>query len=66
MGILIPATLKILGIAVASSMIGRQLEERGHGGKVVFINIIGNLACAYIALDLVVDSLRYFAFIFGV
>ncbi|WP_424766284.1 hypothetical protein [Paenibacillus sp. sgz302251] len=66
MAILLPAALKIMGIAFASSMIGKQLEERGHGGKVVFINIIGQLGCAYIALDLVVDSLHHFAALLGV
>lgn len=65
MGVLIPA-IEVLGIAVASSMVGRFMEERGHGGKVVFINIVANVACAYIVVDLLRDALRHIAHSFGV
>ncbi|OMF35248.1 hypothetical protein BK133_11090 [Paenibacillus sp. FSL H8-0548] len=65
MVILVPA-MKILGIAIASDMASRFMEERGHGGKVVFVKVVAHVACAYIVLDLLRGVLRHAAHIFGV
>lgn len=63
--VLAPA-LKIAGIAIGSEIIGRLMEESGHGGKVVFIKIIAYVGCAYIALDFWWTGLRTIAHSFGV
>ncbi|OBZ13324.1 hypothetical protein [Bacillus sp. FJAT-26390] len=58
--------LKIAGIAISSEIIGRLMEENGHGGKVVFIKIVAYVGCAYIAMEFWWAGLRYIARSFGV
>lgn len=65
MEVIVPA-MKILGIAVAADLAGRTLEERGHGGKVVFVKIIAHVACAYIVMDLLRDAFSYMVHVLGV
>lgn len=64
-GVLAPA-LKVAGIAIASEMISKLMEEHGHGGKVVFIKMIAYVSCAYITFDFWWSGLRYVANSFGV
>lgn len=58
--------LKILGIAIATDLTGRFLEERGHGGKVVFVKMVAHVACAYIVVDLLRDAFTYMVHVLGV
>lgn len=58
--------LKIAGIAIGSEIVGRLMEENGHGGKVVFVKIVSYVGCAYIAMDYWWAGLRHIAHAFGV
>lgn len=65
MEVIVPA-MKILGIAVATDVTGRFMEERGQGGKVVFVKVIAHVACAYIVMDLLRDAFSYMVHVLGV
>jgi hypothetical protein len=63
--VIVPA-MKILGIAVVADISGKALEERGHGGKVVFVKVLSHVACAYIVMDLLRDAFSYMVHVLGV
>jgi len=65
MEVIVPA-MKILGIAIAADLTGKALEERGQGGKVVFVKLLSHVACAYIVVDLLRDAFSYMVHVLGV
>ncbi|MCA0754888.1 hypothetical protein KP806_07485 [Paenibacillus sp. N4] len=57
---------KIAGIVIGGEVIGKLMEESGHGGKVVFVKIVSYASCAYIALHEWWDLVHYVMRSFGV
>lgn len=56
----------VAGIAICSSVVQTIMEHFGHGDKVVFVKIIGYVACAFIAWNVWWDLVHYIESSFGV